>query len=471
MTAIFEILRVIGLIFVVIMMFNIAIFVHELGHFLAARWRKVYVDRFQVWFGKPLWKKKIGDVQYGLGWIPAGGFVSLPQMVTMESVEGDVEGMPKNLPPITPMDKIIVAVAGPLFSLLLAVVFGFLLWGIGKPVDQIETTQIGYVLKESPAEKAGLLPGDIIRTIDGNEVTVFQGDMRKGIVENIVLGEKPTIDIVVEREGETLTKTTDFEIPDTKWYERTAMRRIGVGYAEPAVISQVIEQSPAADAGLKEGDRILEMGGTEILSTRTVADIVEGGQGAPIELIIERGGEKIPATLTPEIPKTPEGAGYKIGVGWSFDGVLNETIQHPTPWQTISDSVDTMYLTISKVLAPGSSIKPQHLNGPVGIAKANYDLLNTENGWRRVLWFAVFLNINLAILNMLPLPILDGGHIVMAILEKIKGSPVNPKILGAIQGGFALILLSFMLYITSKDVVDTFRPTGGGEAPEEMTFE
>ena len=137
------------LVIIVIGLFNIMIFVHELGHFLAARWRGLQVDRFQIWFGKPIWKKTINGVQYGLGWIPAGGFVALPQMAAMESIEG--ENLDKeSLPPVSPLDKIIVAFAGPLFSLMLAVVAGFLVWGIGKPQDSIKSNVVGGVIHESP---------------------------------------------------------------------------------------------------------------------------------------------------------------------------------------------------------------------------------------------------------------------------------------------------------------------------------
>ena len=118
-----EIFTTILLILFVILIFNFVIFVHELGHFLAGKWRGMYMDRFQIWFGKPIWKKKIGDVQYGLGWLPLGGFVSLPQMADMEGIEGRVPDHIKGtLKPVTPMDKIIVAFAGPLFSFLLALV-------------------------------------------------------------------------------------------------------------------------------------------------------------------------------------------------------------------------------------------------------------------------------------------------------------------------------------------------------------
>ena len=122
MDTIVNILQFIGVLLVVVLLFNFMIIVHEWGHFLAARWRGLHIEKFQIWFGKPLWKKTYNGVQYGLGTIPAGGFVALPQMAPMEMIEGGAEGREK-LPEITPLDKIIVAFAGPLFSLLLAFVF------------------------------------------------------------------------------------------------------------------------------------------------------------------------------------------------------------------------------------------------------------------------------------------------------------------------------------------------------------
>src|SRR5881396_3294423 len=115
--------RVILVIFEVLVIFNLLIVVHEIGHFLAARWRGLYVEKFGIWFGKPLWKKKINGVEYSLGSIPAGGFVALPQMAPMEAIEGGSETDRAALPPVSPLDKIIVAFAGPLFSFMLALVF------------------------------------------------------------------------------------------------------------------------------------------------------------------------------------------------------------------------------------------------------------------------------------------------------------------------------------------------------------
>src|ERR1039457_6501975 len=144
-------LKFIFIILEVLLLFNLLIGVHELGHFLAAKWRGLKIDRFAIWFGKPIWKKKIGGVEYALGWIPAGGYVALPQMATMEMIEGKSEPPVEQLSDvsplrrpdvpsldtaanISPLDKIIVALAGPLFSLLLAFSCAVVVWVVGKPV-------------------------------------------------------------------------------------------------------------------------------------------------------------------------------------------------------------------------------------------------------------------------------------------------------------------------------------------------
>src|SRR5689334_2949791 len=183
----------------VLLLFNLLIFVHELGHFLAARWRGLKVDRFAIWFGKPIWKTKINGVEYALGSIPAGGYVSLPQMATMETIEGKSDNSGQPLPPISPLDKIIVAFAGPLFSFLLALGFAVIVMGVGRPVSESETTTyIGYVEKDGPAEKVGLKPGDRILEVDNKPVSKF-GGMGDSIKWRIVRSEGDTIQVKVER--------------------------------------------------------------------------------------------------------------------------------------------------------------------------------------------------------------------------------------------------------------------------------
>src|SRR5256885_16419302 len=160
---ILHIARVILIVFEVLALFNLLIIVHELGHFLAARWRGLYIEKFGVWFGKPIWKKTIGGVQYSLGSIPFGGFVALPQLAPMDLIEGKADIDRARLPKISALDKIIVAVAGSLFRLLLALFFACVVWAVRHPVSESDlTTVIGYVEQNSPAAMAGLRACDQI---------------------------------------------------------------------------------------------------------------------------------------------------------------------------------------------------------------------------------------------------------------------------------------------------------------------
>src|SRR5437773_10969931 len=171
-----DIARVILILVEVLVLFNLLSVVHELGHFLAARWRGLYIEKFDVWFGKPLWKKTINGVQYSLGWLPFGGFVALPQLAPMDIIEGKADVDRAKLAPISALDKIIVAIAGPLFSLLLAFSVAVFVCVIGHPVSEADsTTIIGYISPDSPAQKVGLQAGDKILEVDGKPVSRFNG--------------------------------------------------------------------------------------------------------------------------------------------------------------------------------------------------------------------------------------------------------------------------------------------------------
>ncbi|MFM2198695.1 MAG: metalloprotease RseP [Verrucomicrobiota bacterium] len=470
MTTFQTVLQFLLLIVVVVMLFNIIIFVHELGHFLAGKWRGLQIDRFQIWFGKPIWKKEYKGVQYGLGWIPAGGFVALPQMAPMEAIEGGDKDR-KPLPAITPMDKIIVAFAGPLFSILLALTAALVVWGVGKPKDFVPSTTVGYVLEGSPGEKAGILPGDEILEINGDPVNGFAGSL-ESITERIVLSSGDKIEFTVKRPGveEPLKLISGFDTPDSKWFQRRALRQVGLAPAGKALIGGVAKGSPADKAGLAKGDVILSVDGEKLFSDIQLAQYLKKKDNRPVALGVKKAdGTETIVEITPVKPLKPAGRDPMIGVIWDQTGDVDVRIVHPDPFTQVLDSLKMMWVTITKVVDPGSSIGVDHLSGPVGIGQMLYSLLQTEDGWRRIIGFMVLFNVNLAVLNMLPFPVLDGGHITLALLEKIFGKPVQMKSLEIIQTACALGLITLMLYVTSKDIGDKLG-RGGGAADEEIVF-
>lgn len=460
--------KAILLILAVVLCFNIIIFVHELGHFLAGKWRGLKIDRFQIWFGKPIWKKEINGVQYGLGWIPAGGFVALPQMAPMESIEGGNKDA-KPLPPITPMDKIIVAFAGPLFSMLLALLCALGVWAVGKPADVIPTKVIGYVEKNGPADKAGILPGDEVIAVNGVPMRGFGGTL-DSIQESVILSRGNKIEFTVRRPGasEPLKLSSGFEIEKTSFFQRRALREVGMAPAAPSIVNHVFPNGPAADAGIQVGDEIVTYDGIPLLSRIQLSAYLKEKGWPAVELGVKsKDGSIRQVTMTPEKPLPPNDKDPMLGVGWFFSRDVDVHIVHPGPIQQVKDSLNMMWATISSVASPQSSIGVDHLSGPVGIATMKFKLLQTDNGWQRILAFMVLFNVNLAVLNMLPFPVLDGGHITLAILEKIAGRPVKAKPLEIIQTAFALALISLMLFVSSKDVSDLF---SGGKKGAEVVF-
>lgn len=444
----------------VLLLFNLLIFVHELGHFLAARWRGLKVDRFAIWFGKPIWKKKINGVEYALGTIPAGGYVSLPQMATMEVIEGKGESSGQPLPPISALDKIIVAVAGPLFSFLLAFCFAAIVWAVGRPVnDDDNSTVIGFVDPTGPAWKAGLRPGDTILDIDGHPVKNFAPPSQDSVTWRIITSQGTNISIKYVRDGkEQMAYATPYKRP-TEWYERKALRQVLISPAHRAIIYEVATNSPAALAGLRHGDEIVAMNGEKIYSFAPLLyeeETMTNGPAKPVALTVRRGSQEFERTLTPEKPLKPAGSGPSFGIT-AWQGNTNVSLVHPAPVDQIKESASQIYATLSTIFSHKSDVGVQQLGGAVMIIRLYSNLFQSENGWRLVLWFSVVLNVNLALLNLLPFPVLDGGHITLALIEAARRRPVSARVLQYLQTACAVILIGFMLFIAFFDTGDWVR--------------
>jgi len=467
-------LKVIGIILEVVLLFNLLIVVHELGHFFAAKWRGLKVEKFAIWFGKPLWSKTVGGVEYRLGSIPAGGFVAIPQLAPMEAIEGKTDEKGEDLPPARPLDKIIVAAAGPAASLGLAFLFACVVWFVGRPVSEAETTnQIGYVLEGGPAARAGLQAGDRILSVNGHPVKRINGMGRMGdsVAWNVAVSSSPVIPIRFERDGkERVVEVEPLVQPRSGW-GRKNLRQIQIIPAVTPMVARVFSNSPAEQAGLRSGDLVVAANDRPLLSQPALAEILNTTKGAPVKLTIRRGGADFPVTVTPRIPEGEKQA--RIGIQWDERGVV--ALVHPGPLFQIKSSILTMWETISAVTDRRSEVGVQQLSGPVGIMRVYYLLFQNPMGWQLALWFSVVLNVNLAIMNLLPLPVLDGGHILLALIEWICGHPIHQKTLEVVQSAFAMLLIGAMLYISFFDVSDLVAGrksaiTPAGKPVETMTF-
>lgn len=424
----------------------LTIFVHELGHFLAARWRGLVVDRFSIGFGPGLWSKKINGVEWCVSAIPMGGYVSLPQLAPMEFIEGSSTSDPSKVLPAHPRDKIIVAFSGPLFSFLLALVTACLMWVVGRPSQEAERSSvIGYVLKDGPAATASipLLPGDRILAIDNQAVVSFGGP-RHSVVEAIVFstGEKIQFDLERTRADGTIELITTLIRPRKN--EITELREVGIVPAERLLIGRVLPNSPAETAGLKPGDELIALEGRRMYSRAQFIYAISDSGGRSLELSYIRDGAGARVQVTPEVPTGSE----KPKIGIELDSPP-PVIVRPSPLAQVEEASAAVLEVLRALVDRKSEIGPRHMMSPIGMVDSVSRLLDIDI--RLVLWYAVVINVNLALLNILPIPVLDGGHITFSLMEWIRGRVLPPQLIHGLQSAFAMMLIAFMVYVMFHD--------------------
>jgi regulator of sigma E protease len=334
------------------------------------------------------------------------------------------------------------------------------------------TTIIGYVETNGPAYLAGLRTGDRIVEVDGKPVTKF-GGMGSSISWRVVRSEGSTIPIKFERTQEDGSiKAMQVEVTPvkdtTKAWERKSLRKIKVEPYHSHRVGQVVPGSPAERAGIQPGDQVVEVNGVKSLLYGTLADYMDQNPGAALKLKVLRNGRPVELVAKPEVPinsEKPEDAKPRLGVAWE-----QMTLAHPSVSEQIVGSVDALLSTVGALISRKSDIKPQHLSGAVKIINIYYILFQSDYGWRQALWFSVILNINLALLNLLPIPVLDGGHIVLSIIEGIRRRPVNARIVGYIQTACAMLLIGYMLYVTFFDLQDSTWRLNNDKPAQELKF-
>ena len=478
----------IAFLFVALFALGFTIFIHELGHFLAARQRGLIITRFSIGFGPKLFGWTRNGVEYRLSAIPFGGYVALPQLSDMGRLEGNESkdtddavnsDPPKSawddfeeektpeaepMPKISYLDKMIVSVMGAVFNVLLAFALSSVLWFFGYDVTDAQlTTKIGFVsdtverwnplVEEgeevtSPAKKAGLLPGDEILAVDGAPVDDFMD-----IQNRIITGKQQTaqgrrlLNLTILRNG----IERKIEIYPEVWGPEE-IRVIGIGPKETFFIGELSPDMPAVGAGLQVGDQPISLNGETIHSFAHLVHMLEHheiGKSVSLSVLQGENGPKKTFTITPVEKEVLVAGVPSLRKMIGFRPEFKIVTTYPNPLTLIYSRVKDMYLTLTGLVSPASDVKLRNMSGPVGIV--NHLSVFAKIGFKKLLWFVVFINVNLAILNLLPIPVLDGGHMLFATIEKLRGKPLPLAFLERAQMLFVALLFSFMLYVTFFD--------------------
>lgn len=438
---------------------GILVFIHEFGHFAAAKLSGMRADVFAIGFGKRLfgWNRKSGfsfgelpkdfdgegHTDYRLSLLPLGGYVKIAGMVdeSMDTSFAEKEPQPYEFRAKPLWAKVFVITAGVFMNLMLAWV---IFWGAnffqGKPITP--TTTISYVENESAAAKSGFKTGDKILSVNGVKVTNWE-DLRAEIFIN-TLGE--SINVKVLREGkEEILNIKRKLIPED---ETQAMYLIPEG-VKPA-IGEVLKDSPAEKSGIKIGDILLAINGIELYSSKQATEIISANSKKEINITIERNKQPLNISVTP-------GDDSKIGVaiatvfmGESQMRTYGFFASIGQGWKDIEKMTALTFSMIGKVFTGNVEFK-KAFGGPIKIAQIAAK--SADSGISSFLYFLALLSLSLAILNIMPFPVLDGGHLVMIVIESIIKKEIPIKIKMAIQNTGLVLLLILMAFIIYNDII------------------
>jgi len=432
---------------------GIVVFFHELGHFLAARLVGIKVDAFSIGWGNPILKKKIGDTEYRLGVFPVGGYCKMHgdsdyNNEAYVNLEKGIKPEKGSYLAASPLARILVSIGGPLFNLLLAIILLSIIWGVGFEVNTFPNKIILASEFEqnslNPADIAGLKSGDIITHINGNEITNYN-ELREAITVN----PNKTLSMKIKRDGiEHLVSIT----PSLD--KSTGAGRIGIYPWIDPVIETIFEDTAALRKGLLSGDIITSINGNPIYHNRDFERIVFNTT-ENIILEYNRLG------VISEIEFTALELQEKQNFEWKIINYRTPKLS-PVPaflkgtqesFKTLALSVKSLGLLfrgIDLTQAVSGPVRITYMMGDVAAAGFGQDF---GTGIHFFFYFIAIISIALCIMNMLPLPILDGGMIILFIVEMIRRKPAHPKAISIFQTCGIIIIVSLMLLALFGDIM------------------
>jgi regulator of sigma E protease len=428
---------------------GVMIIVHELGHFLAARYFDVRVDAFAIGFGPRLFGFRRGETDYKVCLLPLGGYVKMAG----ENI-GEPTGDPREFLSKERWKRLIILFMGPMFNVILAVLLpaGLFLFHYERLAFFLEPAKLGYVEEHSPAAEAGIGEGDTIVAINGDPTPTW---------ESVKLAEiaaaNSEISVTVERDGQRITVPVklgahpDTGVGDAGWSEMA-----------PVLLDRITSGMPADKAGVKDGDTLLSIDGEPIHSSRKVPALIEKSGGKPVTIEVLRDGQVHKLQMTPtytEYEGSP--ATWRIGVGRvSADYKRIETRLGLV--DALRESIDQNRKNATLIFSflgglLEQRMSPKSLEGPIGIGRLAGDA--ARSGVPDLVILMAAISLNLGIFNLLPIPILDGGVITLLLMEMIWRKDISVAVKERIvQAGlvFLMLLFAFVMY---NDIVKSLPPS------------
>jgi regulator of sigma E protease len=434
-----------------VIVLGILILIHEWGHFIVARLSGVGVERFSIGFGKVLWSYRGKETEYCLSAVPFGGYVKM-----MGDDENPLEGgKTGTVDPAKAFNgkplwiRFLIVFAGPGMNFVLAaIILAVLAMVVGRAVIP---PVVGSLAQSGPAAQAGIRSGDRIVAVDGRPVRDW-GDVLSGVQAG---RGRPMTVAVKGQEGERQLSVTPVstQVCDEVGDKREVWDLGAQPFLAP-VIGDVIPDLPAAKAGLRSGDRVLAVDGKPVSTWDEMAQTIHGRPGVPTRLDIRRGSETLAVTVTPEAPKQVSAdckAMGLIGIGQAFSGEVIRPNPAVAVWQGFKNTAHYTDITVRafyKLVA--GRLDRSNIGGPIQIAMSAGQ--QARQGVTSLAVFTALISVNLFVLNLLPVPMLDGGHLLFFCFEAVLGRPLSVrKREVAQQVGFALLML-LMVFAVYNDL-------------------
>ncbi len=438
---------------------GILIAVHEFGHFWVARRLGVKVLRFSIGFGRPLWSWRVGkdQMELAIGAFPFGGYVKM-----LDENEGEVSSpeVHRAFNRQKAWKRMAIVVAGPLFNFLFAILAYWAVYMVG--MDGVKPV-VGQVMEGSIAQQGGFLAGDEILSIDGKAVQSW--DQRRLYLFQRALDHAIVNVEVRDTQGEAELRQLDLsKLPVQAVNASLLERGIGlIGYIpEPLPVIGATVPGPATRAGMKVGDRLVEVNGVPVQSWENLVALISKSPGKPVHIVVERGGERLSFEVTPDAVKqdgqiigridirpqfTELPDDMRVKVRYGIGEALTEGVRNT--WAMSVLTLEMLYRMLKL------EVSARNISGPITIAQ--YAGYSAKAGMTEFVLFLGVISISLGVLNLLPIPVLDGGHLMYYIIEAVKGSPLPERIMMLGQQVGVALLVGLMVLAFYNDLARIFQ--------------